>query len=249
MVKKINKKIIFRFSLIFSSFLALFVSSTKNNDGLIKGLEDSVKSVSSVLSLDKVYAEDGCGDCCGSGCDGSYNYTFPTPSSSGIGLRFVDVSQAPPPRRSSGCFIAGTKVTLAAGDLKNIESIDIGEDLSGANDSSNKVEKLHVIPYSGDVYAFNGSGHYFFTPSHPFMTTNGWKSIDPQMSKEENPSLEVSVLNVGDILIKQGDKKEEVVSLEKITMETTVYNFKVSGDSSYHADGYLVHNAPTKRIP
>jgi hypothetical protein len=100
------------------------------------------------------------------------------------------------------------------------------------------------------LYSINNSAH-FVTNSHPFMTTQGWKAIDVSAAKKENPELEISTLQVGDLLITYDGSTEEIISLteqEMAPLSTKVYNFKTDGNNTYYANGYLVHNALDKAI-
>ena len=76
------------------------------------------------------------------------------------------------------------------------------------------------------------------------MSTNGRKAINVDAAKKENPELEITPLKVGDILITAHNIQQEVKSITEKTypMSSVVYNFLLDGDSTYYADGYLVHN-------
>jgi hypothetical protein len=91
------------------------------------------------------------------------------------------------------------------------------------------------------IYAFNG-GRYFVTDSHSFMTTDGWKALNPQVARQENPLLKIGQLKIGDELVTLSGK----VRLNKIEFKTVkdsvVYNPKLDGGHDYYADGFLVHN-------
>jgi hypothetical protein len=57
------------------------------------------------------------------------------------------------------------------------------------------------------------------TDSHPFMTTEGWKSISPEATEKEMPGFEVSPLRIGDVLVTpQG--KQQVRALRKSPLQT-----------------------------
>jgi hypothetical protein len=140
-----------------------------------------------------------------------------------------------------GCFAAGTQVDMADGTQKNIEDITIGEEITTSLGAST-VDNVMKINHTGDIYALNGSSYYFFTPNHPFMTTSGWKSLDPEMSMKEIPEITVTMLEVGDILLKKGGEEEPLIQLDKITAQISVYNVTVGGAHDYYASGYLVHN-------
>ena len=139
-----------------------------------------------------------------------------------------------------GCFVAGTQVTMADGALKNIEDILVGDKLIDGQNKVVTVKKLIPLNYAGEIYGINGGG-YFFTPNHPFLTVEGWKSLDPQASLKETPGLKVTQLKVGDILIKRNGI-EMILSLDSIPTREKVYNFELDGSHEYIADDYVVHN-------
>jgi hypothetical protein len=108
--------------------------------------------------------------------------------------------------------------------------------------------KRYVIPYKGLLYAFNGSGNYFVTPTHPFMTKEGWKSLDPAGTRRESPGIVVSKLKIGDELVMKGGKTKVLTQLDSKYASTTVYNFGVNGTHDFYADDYLVHNVDMSYI-
>jgi hypothetical protein len=87
MLKKINKKVLFRFSLIISGIATLFFSSAKDDSGVMQSLDNALPSVASLLKVEKVYATDSSGDCCGSSDGG---ITYPSPTSSAGAIRFAN---------------------------------------------------------------------------------------------------------------------------------------------------------------
>ena len=146
------------------------------------------------------------------------------------------------------CFIAGTKVSMADGTFKNIEYVKVGDKVKGHKED-NEVIKLDPTSL-GDrkLYSFNNNQHYFFTSEHPFMTEEGWKSIKPEKTKERD-GVELyeqlkGELKVGDKLVTDNGLVEitNIDSKEMNSPEMSLYNFNVSNDNSYIADGYIVHN-------
>jgi hypothetical protein len=89
-LKKINKKILFRLSLIVSGIATLVFSGAKDNSGVMDSLDNALPSVASLLKVEKVYATDSSGDCCGSSDGG---ITYPQPTSSAGAIRFADPAQ------------------------------------------------------------------------------------------------------------------------------------------------------------
>ncbi|HCY20842.1 TPA: hypothetical protein DIC40_03155 [Patescibacteria group bacterium] len=58
------------------------------------------------------------------------------------------------------------------------------------------------------------------------------------------PNFEILPLKVGDILIKENNEIEYIWSIQSTTAdpEIPLYNFKLDGNNTYYANGYLVHN-------
>ena len=146
------------------------------------------------------------------------------------------------------CFLPDTKVTMADGSLKNIQEVQIGEKVVGRNGEISPVLGIHrpsVKESAGGnkVYAFNG-GRFFVTAEHPFLTTEGWKAIDPVISKEKHPEISsIAHLKVGDTLITDHGKVViNSITSKEVDPDTTVYNLILGGDHTYIADGYVVHN-------
>lgn len=143
----------------------------------------------------------------------------------------------------ASCFIADTQITLANGTKLNIQDVVIGDVLKGQT-SDNTVVGFHQ-PKLGDkkLYSYNG-GEYFVTAEHPFMTTTGWKAFDPELAVlEHNLDIEIDQLSVGDILVTEnGNILLETVHTKSDNADTQLYNFILTGDKTYYADGYLVHN-------
>lgn len=150
----------------------------------------------------------------------------------------------PPPAQVyyNNCFVADTLVQLADGTKKNIQDVQIGDVLKGEK-TNNKVLGFHRPTLDGGkVYSFNG-GRYFVTEEHPFKTTDGWKSINPDKTAKENIGITVTKLEIGDTLITDsGQVKLNTIDAKDEPSTTPLYNFLLNGDHTYYADGYLVHN-------
>lgn len=170
-----------------------------------------------------------------------------------------------PSAHAQSCFIKGTKVLMADGNWKAIEQVRIGDLVVGDGGAVNRVTEVERVPLAGrKLYSFNGSAH-FVTAEHPFMTAEGWKSINPSMTAEETPNLQVAVLGLNDRLMKleqyrvsfggNGNLALEMAPEIEFILETltqidaidadpqeTVFNLLLDGNHTYIADGFLVHN-------
>lgn len=138
------------------------------------------------------------------------------------------------------CFIAGTKISMSDGSYKKIEDVKVGDTLIGSNGNINKVLKLKPSPHRGLKYSINGSD-YFVTEGHPFMTLKGWSAFNPKLAMKINPSLHISILQVGDFIVKD-NSYEEVLTIGATDTDEDVFNFELDGSRDYFANGFLVHN-------
>ena len=135
-------------------------------------------------------------------------------------------------------------IRMEDGTLKDISLIRVGDRVRSATGSVNTVEKLFVISHHGLKYGING-GKPFFTASHPFLSEQGWKSLEPMVSVRENPGLLVSQLSEKDVVLTENGS----IRIHSITAKNspeTVYNFRTDGDHTYIADGFKVHNTLNK---
>ncbi len=136
----------------------------------------------------------------------------------------------------------------------------------GQNGAINRVRAIET-PKLRDrlLYALNDD-RYFVTASHPFLTEDGWKAIDPAGTYREHQLRDVGRLQVGDrIMMLSGvlaavgtgsgfaaqesavEIDTEPFMVERIDgtsadPELTVYNLLLDGNHTYFANDLLVHN-------
>lgn len=152
-----------------------------------------------------------------------------------------------------GCFVAGTKITLSSGELKDIEKIKIGEIIKTYNVKTKKVENNEVLkiesPFNGSLIEilFANKTININTADHPyFVKDKGWSSYNPALTKEKY-NLVVRQLEENDIcyvLDKLNQIKE--VKINKISLtdkREKTYNLSdVENNNNFFANGILVHN-------
>jgi len=175
------------------------------------------------------------------------SYT-PSPKSGGQSHSPGPSGPSAPSGGGGSCFIAGTKISMTDGTLKNIEEVSVGDMVKG-HKGNNKVIALDpTLLANRKLYSFNDNEHYFFTSEHPFMTEEGWKSIKPEKTKERD-GVELynqltGELKIGDKLVTENGLLEitDIRSKEINEPDMPLYNFHISNDNSYIADKYVVHN-------
>jgi len=157
------------------------------------------------------------------------------------------------------CFAAGTEISLANGDVKSIEDIIVGDEVLGWDGESiqssivTEIDHSHTVGSHADaceslgdepsLYTINDT-EIEFTPEHPFLTKEGWKSLVPDPNqKPYNSEQEPKVLGIGDYINKDGEWIEiEDIRIVRSDKDEPVYNIAVDKLHSYIANGIIVHN-------
>lgn len=150
----------------------------------------------------------------------------------------------------AGCFAAGTRVALTSGSDIRIEKqtgglkiIAMGGEVTTITDEF--VD--HLLSAGQKLVGFNDDTP-FAALHHPFWTTEGWKCLDPDTAKDENPDVDFKLLQVGDIIFYMTQTDPLLYQPIKIrrfvftTLQepTKVYGLHLDGPRSYHANGYAV---------
>ena len=138
------------------------------------------------------------------------------------------------------CFIPKTPITMEDGTTKRIDEIKVG-DIVKSEEGTSTVEKIRIHEGKFDVYSLNGS-EFFVTAEHPFKTEKGWKAIDPHETWVHH-GIESNVLEIGDVLLKNGNKETlETISKSDVQVDK-VYSLILDNEHVYYVYDYLVHNA------
>jgi len=148
-----------------------------------------------------------------------------------------------------GCFVAGTEVTLANGEMINIEDVTPGMELMTFNEKTGLIEsglvKSLIRPIVSYILSIElGNGRTInSTDEHPYYVNNkGWSSFNPVKSMTIH-DMEVFELLSGDSLV---DRNGNTITIKSITQldpaYQEVYNFEIEGNHNYFANGVLVHN-------
>ena len=180
----------------------------------------------------------GCGSC---NCTRKYHtFVVTTPASGGgtaCPANYYSACTAP----TCSCFTRETFILMADGALKPIDEVKKGEKVQAPGGILNTVIDTRVAPYTGVQYSINGS-ELFVTGGHPFKTKDGWKAFEAEVAHNLNPTLNITQLEVGDILLTDAGEVELVEIGSGEVTSGTVYNLHLSGTQEYYADGFVVHN-------
>ena len=158
------------------------------------------------------------------------------------------------------CFSANVNITLSDGTFKKINEIEVGDVVQGWDGNTVEVsgkviatDHRHTVGSHAEackslgdepsLYTINDT-KVEFTPEHPFLTKEGWKSLVPDPNQEPyKTEQEVKVLKEGDEININGTwTLVESISKVRSDSEEKVYNITVEGIHSYLANGIVVHN-------
>ena len=132
---------------------------------------------------------------------------------------------------TGGCFVAGTKISMADGTEKNIEAVVVGDTVKAFDTDTDKVidslvSTVFVHPDTKGYYIINNNLNV--TGNHPMWVDGGWKQVEDIVVTDELQHIDGSKVTVD--AIKQVDDVVET------------YNFKVENVHNYYANNVLAHN-------
>jgi intein/homing endonuclease len=148
------------------------------------------------------------------------------------------------------CFVAGTKITMADGTVKNIEDVTAGDvvstfDLKENKIVSNVVNNVFSKKVNTTVnYIFENGESVKCTIDHPlYVIDKGWSSFSDELSNTLY-SLEnkVAKIEIGDV-VKLYDENTKIISIDVIHEDVLVYNLQdIENNHNFFANNVLVHN-------
>ncbi|MFQ2229337.1 hypothetical protein ACK32Z_20850 [Aeromonas hydrophila] len=158
---------------------------------------------------------------------------------------------------AKSCFVAGTRILMADGEERPIETLQIGERVRDQYGRSNRILAIErVLLGARRLYGLNRLAP-FFTAEHPFLTTRGWAAIAPAMTRSENPTLALLPLFTGMHLLGWSEHDSagnlalaphptpllvESLCWLDAPPTTALFNLILDGSHSYVANGLIVHN-------
>lgn len=149
--------------------------------------------------------------------------------------------------RSSGCFIAGTKISMADGTYKNIEDVQknnliLSYDENKSNYVIGKVLRTKKNNISTKIVKILLSNNIEInmTLSHPILTTAGWKALDCNAAFIEH-GIVCELLSKNDQIITQNGIFS-IKNMVEYNYNLPVYNLTIDKYHTYIANTCIVHN-------
>ncbi len=133
---------------------------------------------------------------------------------------------------TSVCFVAGTKIKTADGEV-NIESLTQGQYVLGFDTNevikNSRVRALSSREVDEVIQVVTDAGEVTVTAEHPFYIGHG------NFEQIQN-------IRVGDYIYDNNFQRRQVLSKTPIHSTTTVYNLEVEDTHTYFANTFAVHN-------
>jgi len=154
---------------------------------------------------------------------------------------------------------------MADGTSRPVAEIAEGDFVLGDDGRVNRVLGIDRLTLDNRLlYGFNGS-QPFVTASHPFMTEDGWKAIDPTHSYTDHGVPAVGRLEIGNRLVLLSEvriaaaiggpalpetsldiqtESHALTALGSVSApaSTALFNLRLDGNHTYFANDLLVHN-------
>ena len=140
---------------------------------------------------------------------------------------------------SGGCFVAGTQITMASGQTKSIEDIQIGDRVLSFDEASGRTvagEVVHTFVHH-DKQTVRINGSLRTTLVHPFYVDGKWVPAGELAPGDRLYRFDALFGAPAETLVPTA-----VMSIESEGRAETVYNFEVRDYHDYFAGGLLVHN-------
>jgi len=189
-----------------------------------------------------------------------WNQPFNLPASGTftIGLRFNDGGAIPDGVGGGGggggggcCFTHDTEVTMADLSKKNINQIQVGDQILSYNPETqqhetNEVEEL-ITRVNRMMYKYTLANGKEIRASHDhpfFVVGKGYCSMNPALTMNGYKSLtNVQMVEVGDNFVDKDNNSIQVDEIVRIDHFDTVYTFnnKFKTSPNFYADGVLVY--------
>lgn len=128
---------------------------------------------------------------------------------------------------------------------KNVEDLSVGDEVSAFDMSTGDpiVNTVQGIDFITREQWIEWYGHVDPMPAFSFVKINGDKTFFAEQSVWANDNVKhMRDVVVGDIIYDDADADVIVTSVETVDLESW-YRFHISGDHSFIADGFSLHNA------
>lgn len=150
------------------------------------------------------------------------------------------VTNDPSVKPYKNCFVPGTQIMMADGSFKNIEDIQVGDEVITHEGRAKKVLRKFITPHEGKVLRLKVKNNIDLvcTDNHPIyvLENNSFKFV--KAGNLNNKSILLSINLNSDFKF----NKHVLNLINEESYSGNVFNFEVEDDHSYVANGLVVSN-------
>lgn len=149
------------------------------------------------------------------------------------------------------CFPAGTKITMSDGSSKDIEKVEVGDEVLSFNEET-KQQEIKIVtkcnsPIHNDLvkYTFNSGESLICTFDHPLYVNDlSLASFIPEWTTARYELNEtISKIKQGDSVYSSNGDILTIVDIEALRPDSTqTYIITVEDNHNFYANNILVHN-------
>lgn len=148
------------------------------------------------------------------------------------------------------CLAEGTRITMSDRSIKNIEDVNAGDKVIAFDDQANTPQCLDIVTVHAAVHEevfgllLDNGMTVVATADHPFLSADGWRSLNPQKTEAYGRYTDVKKYKVGtELIVVDKDGKTDtsaIVSIEKMRQTIHTYTLELERDGAFIANGILV---------
>lgn len=162
-------------------------------------------------------------------------------------LVMFDETILPPPRGGcAACFSGDSQVSVSRTETKSIEDLQRGDLILTYNTDTKsyeqtKVERILEV-YHQNMYEINMAGTSItVTEDHPFLSEDGWCSLNPEKTMERYGYSNVHLLSKGTKLVQQDGKPVSVSSVKATSRGMMTYTIStLENGTNFIVNGVVV---------
>lgn len=148
------------------------------------------------------------------------------------------------------CLTGETKIALADGTTRTIDSLAIGDQIKTATGSAPITATNRYVTKKRVLYSINGSD-FMITGDHPIRTTKGFKVISEKAATlyAQTAQFAAEPLKAGDTIVTLDGNIAVNAIRKKISAEAVAtYNLKLDHNASFYANGIEVKSFDDMQI-
>ena len=151
-----------------------------------------------------------------------------------------------PPGGCAACFSGDAMVAITPNDSKRIDELKRGDvvltyDRTSQSYQETRVERILEVYHENLVKIEFGDAELVVTDDHPFLTTEGWCSLNPEKTMNRYEYIDVRLLNTTSKLIGLESEKTAILNIQKLNQGMITYTIStLENGTNFIVNGVVV---------